>query len=301
MEAQRPDTPANSLVWRFIHFPPVLLSIGMVFIAAAGFLSSLIARAVQGGGNALLAIPLAMLVAALFATAYVAFVRLIERRPASEFGLKGWAAELGAGLMIGLILFSAVVAIIAALGGYRVIGTNSAGVLVPALAISITSGVTEEIVFRGLFFRLVESWLGSWIALILSAALFGALHLGNPNATLLAGSAITLEAGIMLAALYMVTRRLWAVIGLHAAWNFAQGGIFGIPVSGFATDGVLRPRIVGGDLLTGGGFGAEASLPAVILCTGFGIALLVVARRRGRFVAPFWSRRGDVQRAGLQE
>jgi membrane protease YdiL (CAAX protease family) len=144
---------------------------------------------------------------------------------------------------------------------------------------------------RGVFFRLIESWLGSWIALILSAAVFGALHLGNPNASLLAGSAIALEAGVMLAALYMLTRRLWAAIGLHAAWNFSQGGIYGIPVSGFKQDGILIPRISGSDLLTGGSFGAEASLPAIIVCTAFGIALLVLAYRRDRFVKPFWLRK----------
>jgi membrane protease YdiL (CAAX protease family) len=204
--------------------------------------------------------------------------------------LAGWAPELGAGLLTGLALFAIVVGIIAAFGGYRVIGWHPASVLLPALAISITSGFVEEIVLRGLFFRIIESWLGSWIALILSAALFGALHLGNPNATMLAGVAITLEAGIMLAAVYMLTRRLWAAIGVHAAWNFAQGGVFGIPVSGFAQDGLLRPRIVGSDLLTGGSFGAEASLPAIIICTAFGIVLLVIAHRRDRFIAPFWAR-----------
>ena len=58
----------------------------------------------------------------------------------------------------------------------------------------------------------------------------------------------------MLAALYMLTRRLWAAIGLHAAWNFAQGGIYGVAVSGFEVGGLLRPRMTGPDLLTGGSF-----------------------------------------------
>ena len=153
---------------------------------------------------------------------------------------------------------------------------------------------------RGLFFRLVEAWLGSWAGLILSAVLFGALHLGNDNATLLAGAAIALEAGVMLAALFMVTRRLWAVIGLHAAWNFAQGGVFGIAVSGNAVNGLLVPRISGPEWLTGGAFGAEASLPAVVICTAFGGAMLVLAARRGQFMPPVWVRRRQGAGAGLQ-
>lgn len=292
MEAIKPVTPPNILVWRIVHFPLVLLLIGIAFMIGAGMTSTLVSRAIPHAKNDWLAVGVAVIVAAIFVAFYWAFVRLVERRPVvAEFALNGWAKELGAGLLGGVLLFSVVVGIIAALGGYRVIGQNPVAVLLPVLAISITSGVTEEIMLRGVFFRLVESWLGSWIALVLSAVLFGALHLRNPNASLLAGFAITLEAGIMLAALYMLTRRLWAAIGLHAAWNFSQGGIYGIPVSGFKQDGILVPRISGSDLLTGGSFGAENSLPAIIVCTAFGVALLVLAHRRGRFVQPFWIRK----------
>ncbi|MDB5705733.1 MAG: putative metal-dependent rane protease [Sphingomonas bacterium] len=302
MEPIKPVTPPNNLFWRIVHFPPVLLVIGIAIIIGAGVLASLANHMIPHAGNGGLAVVAAIVYAAIFAIFYCGFVRLVERRPTvAEFAPAGWAKELGAGLLSGLILFSVVVGIIAAFGGYRVIGEHPASVLLPVLAISITSGVTEEIMLRGIFFRLIESWLGSWIALILSAALFGALHLGNPNATLLAGSAIALEAGVMLAALYMLTRRLWAAIGLHAAWNFTQGGIYGIAVSGFKQDGVLVPRVTGSDLLTGGSFGAEASLPAIIVCTAFGIALLVAAHRRDRFVKPFWARKVPVQSADLQE
>ena len=292
MEPIKPVTPLNSTVWNIVHFPLVLLGIGIAFMMGAGMTATLVSRAIPHANNDWLAVLVAILVAAIFVAFYCAFVGLVERRPVvAEFALNGWARELGAGLLGGLLLFSVVVGIIAAFGGYRVIGQNPAAVLLPVLAISITSGVTEEIMLRGIFFRLIESWLGSWIALILSAAVFGALHLGNPNASLLAGSAIALEAGVMLAALYMLTRRLWAAIGLHAAWNFAQGGIYGIAVSGFRQDGLLVPRITGSDLLTGGSFGAEASLPAIIVCTAFGIGVIVLAHRRGRFVQPFWMRK----------
>ena len=299
MLPSEPTTPPNSLVWRIIHFPLVLLALGIVTIAVAGALASLIRPFFPVERTGPLAILFSLIVAAIFIAAYSLFVRWIERRPVDEFGAKGWSRELGGGLLAGLILFSIVIGIIAALGGYRVIGSNPATALYPAIAIAITSGVTEEIVLRGLFFRLIERLAGSWIALILSAALFGALHLGNANATWFAGLAIALEAGVMLAALYMLTRRLWAAIGLHAAWNFTQGGIYGVAVSGFDMGGLLRARISGPDLLTGGAFGAEASLPALVVCTAFGVFLLVIAHRRGRFVAPLWVRRR--QGAGLHE
>ena len=134
----------------------------------------------------------ASLVAAVFVAVYVGFCRWIEGRPARKFALRGAGIELASGIAIGLVLFSAIVGVIWLFGGYRVIGRNGWDVLLPATALAIMSGFTEEIFFRGFFFRLTERWLGTWAALALSAALFGALHLANPNATLLAAVAIML-------------------------------------------------------------------------------------------------------------
>lgn len=282
--------------WRHPGFL-LLYAVGATALAIALSIGlSMVLKPYRGPAMSVL---VAALVAATFVAVYIGFSRWVEGRPEREFALNGAPVELASGIAVGLMLFSAIVGVIAAFGGYRVIGHRGWDVLVPALALAIMSGFTEEIFFRGFFFRLTEKWLGTWAALGLSAALFGALHLGNPNATLLAGVAIMLEAGIMLAAIYMITRRLWAAIGVHAAWNFAQGGIYGIPVSGGAMDGVLRPDIRGSDLLTGGAFGAEASLPAMVIATAFGIVLLVIAHRRGRFMAPLWVR--ERQGAAEQE
>ena len=293
IEAARPGMSA-----RIARHPMFRLLVALVFIVAAVLMSRGVSELIGPHLGNLRGMIVASCVAAIFVGAYALFCRLIERRSVREFALRGAPLELAAGIVTGLLLFSVVVAVIALLGGYSVIGTCGPAVLLPALAIAIVSGFTEEIIFRGWFFRLVEEWLGTWIALALSAALFGALHLGNANATLLAGAAIALEAGIMLAAIYLITRRLWAAIGVHAAWNFAQGGIYGIPISGNAIDGVLRPRITGPDLLTGGPFGAEASLPAIVVATTFGVAMVAIAYRRGGFIAPFWRRNVAAQDAG---
>jgi len=285
------DTASPTMAARIARHPMFRLLIAFLFVVGSYAIAFGVGHALGPHKGPWLMLFASVCVAVIFVASYALFCRFVEQRPVVEFALPGAATELGAGIATGLLLFSAVVAVIAAFGGYSVVGTRGAAVLVPALAISIASGFSEEIIFRGWFFRLVEQWLGTWIALILSAALFGALHLGNENASLLAGAAIALEAGIMLAAIYLITRRLWAAIGVHAAWNFAQGGIYGIPVSGGAMDGVLVPRISGPDLLTGGAFGAEASLPAIVVATGFGIVMLVVAYRRGGFVAPLWLRR----------
>jgi len=222
--------------------------------------------------------------------AYRVYVKLIERRRGVEFGAQGAVRELGSGLVIGAALFSATIGVLAALGLYTVQGWRDPAVLIAPLALSVGAAVIEELLFRGVIFRIIEASLGTWIALVISAVLFGLVHLGNPNATWRAATAISLEAGVMLAAAYVLTRRLWLPIGIHAAWNFTQGGIFSVAVSGGKTDGLLVATLNGPSWLSGGEFGAEASVVAMLLCTALGLWLLVLAARRGNFMAPFWKR-----------
>ena len=105
--------------------------------------------------------------------------------------------------------------------------------------------MSEELLFRGILFRWIEEFGGSWAALIVTSVLFGAAHLVNPNATYIAAVGIAVEAGVMLGAAYMLTRSLWFPMGIHAAWNFTQGEIFDIPVSGTPMHGLVRPSCRG--------------------------------------------------------
>jgi uncharacterized protein len=278
----------------FFAHPGVLLILGFILTSFAYGLSQGLTDMPNDLKNGI-ATPWVILKAIIGAVAlvfvYWLFVRFIERKPFTDFALPGAVKEAGLGLLIGALLFSTIVGVIALFGSYAVTGTNDPSVLIPVFAMSLSAGVGEEIMLRGVFFRYAEDWLGSWAALALSAALFGALHLGNDNASPLAAFAIAIEAGVMLAAIYMITRRLWAAVGLHFAWNFVQGGIYDIAVSGLDTDAVLEAKMSGSELITGGAFGAEASLPAMVLATAAGVAMLVVAHRNGQFIAPRWVRR----------
>ena len=135
--------------------------------------------------------------------------------------------------------------------------------------------------------------MGSWIAIFLSAFLFGFAHAANPNASLFSSIAIAVEAGILLSAAYLFTQRLWMVIGIHFAWNFTQGGIFGIAVSGQEVEGLFQATLEGPAFITGGEFGAETSIIAIIICSGAGLFFLWKARQRGHFTKPFWVRRRE--------
>src|SRR5205823_14343263 len=108
---------------------------------------------------------------------------------------------------------------------------------------------------------------------------------------MIAAVGIALEAGVLLGAAYMLTRSLWLPMGIHAAWNFTQGEIFGVPVSGTTVHGLLRSRLTGSPLLTGNGFGLEASPVAIVSATVAGVLLVVLAVRRGQLVKPWWVRR----------
>jgi membrane protease YdiL (CAAX protease family) len=222
--------------------------------------------------------------------AYVGYVRLIERRRVIELGRAGAVTQLARGYLLGTGLFCATVLTLCLLG----IGTISRGDgwrAVPAgLAAALAAAFAEEILIRGVVFRIVEESLGSWIALAFSAALFGGLHAFNPGATFVSTLSIALEAGVLLAAAYVYSRTLWLPIGLHTAWNFTEGGLFGASVSGGPQHGLLRSDFAGRALLTGGEFGPESSVVAVVICLAAGLALLVLAQRRQRLVPPWWRR-----------
>jgi membrane protease YdiL (CAAX protease family) len=222
-------------------------------------------------------------------SAYSGYVRLVEKRSVAELSGPHAVRELGAGMLLGALLLSVTIAVLAALGVYRVTGSNGWLAMLATVPGFILAAVLEEVVMRGVVFRILEQSLGSWLALALSALIFGALHLLNPGTTLLNAGAIMLEAGILLAAAYMLTRRLWLCMGIHFAWNFTQGGIFSAAVSGGATRGLLQAKLIGAEWLSGGAFGVEASAVALLVCTSAAVLLLIAAGRKGNVLRPCWS------------
>lgn len=217
---------------------------------------------------------------------YVVAVRQGERRRPAELALPRLLPEWLGGLAIGAGLMAATIGAMA-LFGFVTVRPEPVRTVLRALTETLQSGVFEETLFRLVVFRLLWRAFGAWWALGLSALLFGLLHLMNPNATLFAGICIAFEAGILLAAFYVLTGRVWASIGVHMGWNFTQGWLFGAAVSGgggFAGGPLAtlpRPQVA--DWLDGGAFGPEASLPALLICTGAGMLVLRRAWRAGQF------------------
>lgn len=262
-------------VARLVQHPLVWMIAGTIGVGLVGRLTA--------SAEPFLLLP--VLGAALAVVVYRVVMRFLARRRTPEIAGRRAVPEalLGAALGLGFVAVSA--AVVTALGGYtfRVADVDLLAVVAPILAVTVGAAVVEELVFRGLALQALERLLGSWVALAVTAGLFGLTHLFNPGATPWSALAIAIEAGGLLGAAFLWRRNLWFVIGLHLAWNAAVA-LLGIPVSGHAAPGLLVADVSGPSVLTGGAFGIEGSLVTVTLGALIAVPLLVLARRRGRLV-----------------
>jgi CAAX protease family protein len=222
---------------------------------------------------------------------------IMEGRSIAElgFGLRNWLRELGLGAFVAAGLLTMIIGVMALCGWYQVNGLRWQQAGGDALMFAIFGlasyglvAVLEEVLFRGMLLRIVEEALGTWIALAISALIFGGAHLLNDNASLWSAIAIAVESGILFGAAYILTRALWLPIGLHWAWNYFEGYVYGTPVSGAQQTGLLIASLSGPELWTGGAFGPEAGLVALMLSGTIGLILLVMCVRNGRVVTPAW-------------
>jgi uncharacterized protein len=218
--------------------------------------------------------------AAMLLAAYVLTVRLVERRRAVEADPRGHVASFAIGCAIGVGMMG-VYLILWSMGRVVFLPGIVADGLLGELAVCFAAAVLEELAMRAVVFRLVEEAAGTTVGVVVSAVLFGLLHAFNPGATLVSSAAVAIEAGVLLAVAYALTRNLWFCIGLHMSWNFAEGSLFGAKVSGgSAAHSLMHTTLAGPDILTGGAFGPEASVIAmgVTLVVSAIVATLVVRR-----------------------
>jgi len=283
--------PSRPLWLRILQFPLTrLIVLGFIVFYLMAWTEG---RLQQFKANPGIAIAIAIGMGLVVMAVYYAWGKWIERREVAELSLPGMPREWAIGALCGIGLYSGCAGILMALGIYQVEGFNPLSFLIPAIALGVKSGIFEELLFRGVLFRSVEDLAGSWVALVVSSLVFGFLHLLNPGATIAGAAYISIEAGVLLAAAYLLTRRLWMGIGFHMLWNYVQSAVYSGVVSGGVDEpGLLRAKIEGPHFLTGGTFGMELSVCALILCTTAGVILLVKAVRRGHIQPPPWKRKG---------
>ncbi|WP_120715883.1 CPBP family intramembrane glutamic endopeptidase [Tsuneonella amylolytica] len=283
-------------VWQFplVAMMAALFGLAVVFATLTLVLSVAFAGLAPTGVQIVngLAVPVVTVV-----FAKVVLTRLGER-PRDEFAFPGAVRQVAIGLAGSAALISAIVGVVALLGGYRLVGWGGATSWPLLIFVAgLQAGFLEELLFRGILFRFLEDFGGSWFALALTSALFGAVHLSNPNATAVGAIGIAVSAGLLLGGSYMLTRSLWLPVALHAGWNMTQGMVWDVPVSGNPVDGIVEAHPAGSVLVSGGAFGVEASVVAMVLAGAAGAWLIVLAARRGEPMRPLWVRR-RLQREG---
>ncbi len=285
---------------RLIDFPLVAMVIAVALFVAANAAAILVGRFLPPMDPPIALIANATLTLGFVWAAYKYAIVRLGAQPRDDLPLDGAVMGVGAGLLLGLLLMSLVVGVAALAGVYAIVGEGGTSQLLVALvAMAVLPGFLEELLFRGILFRWIEEFAGSWAALAITSLLFGLGHIFNPNATLLSSAAIALEAGVLLGGAYMLTRNLWLAIGLHAAWNFTQGFLYDVPVSGLDQNGLVEAQLSGPELLSGGAFGLEASVIAMVVATSAGVALVVAAVRRDGAVRPWWVRRSLEKAVGI--
>ena len=283
-------------MWRKIwEFPLVAMLVGLAAIILTLYLTSLAFLYLPEGLSeaADQAIRTIIGVGAVFLV-YKLVVRRLGRHKRDDLPLQGALTDTVTGIGTGAAIFTVVVGIAAVFGAYRILGWGSTEDLLEIVLLTgVVAGFVEEVLLRGIIFRWLEEFAGSWAALLVSSLIFGFMHQMNPGASIWSSLAISIEAGVLLGGAYMLTRNLWLAIGLHAGWNVTQGFVWGVPVSGNPFVGMVESGLYGPDWLSGGAFGLEASVIALVVATSAGAWMVWQAVKAGHVVRPMWSRGKD--------
>lgn len=263
---------------RRYRFPVLLVAFTVVMLANA-VIMQLVSPVV------LLALPLGIGSVIAVVAGYRKLSQVVEQRAdIPELAKARMWSQLRRGALLGSGLFVLLILLIGMFGGWHGMAWGSIWGCLGTAGMVASVAVTEEVLFRGVLFRIMEERTGTMIALVLSSLIFGLTHSINANATLWGVLSIALTGGVLTTAAYVATRSLWLSIGLHFAWNFTHAGIFGVAVSGSAeaSHGLLQTTLSGPAVLTGGTFGPEASLIALLVCVVPTVVLLRRAARTGR-------------------
>ncbi len=272
-----PDEPRLRAGWRLVIQTILLFIFAICFGLPLGLLAFIPGLELSDG----LFLGLSQ-ISELLAIALSVFLarRFLDKRSFSSLGLKldKWMIlDVLAGIAITFFMMGTIFLIEWGLGWLAIEGfawqtddiLTVLGGTLGMLVVFILVGWNEELLSRGYHLQTLASGINLFWGVLISSAVFGLLHLGNPNATWVSVAGIFL-AGLFLASGYLMTKQLWLPIGLHIGWNFFEGVGFGFPVSGLDIYHLTRITVSGPELWTGGAFGPEAGLvllPGLLLGT----------------------------------
>lgn len=281
VQAPRPARPDSSPRWRrALRYPlaRVLAATLVMFLALA--LSFAMTEALLPK-HTRIAWP--NLVAALAcALGYWAYVKRVERRDVTELGASAALAEWARGAVLGVALGLLTLAPLWGLGIYRIEGFGDSFPLLAQIPEMLLVSVFEELLMRGVVFRIAQQAWGTRRALALTTMLFVIAHL--PGEISWIGMLVTAAASLAFTAAYQVSGRLWLPMGMHFAWNYLFSAVFSVPVSGHEAKGWLHGSMSGPGWLSGGAYGVEASAMALLVWSVAAALLLRRAHAQGKFM-----------------
>jgi membrane protease YdiL (CAAX protease family) len=281
-----PDEPRLRAGWRLLLQTILLILFALIFGAIISIVGFLLGQFLTNGGFVLSQI---VELLAVTGSVYIAR-RWLDKRSFESLGLKlsgQTLLDILAGIGITFVQMGFIYVVMLGVGWltfkgfawqFDPISTVISGVLTFLIAF-ILVGWNEELLSRGYHLQTIASGLNLFWGVVISSAVFGLLHLGNPNATWVSAAGIFF-AGVYLAYGYIRTKQLWLSIGLHIGWNFFEGVVFGFPVSGLDIYPLLRINVHGPELWTGGAFGPEAGLIVLPSLIVGGILIYLYTMRR---------------------
>lgn len=217
--------------------------------------------------------------------------KLLDKKPLSLMGLPSIRVnykQLLSGLLLGVFSISIVFIVLLMLGDIRLQNSLFHPNLHPSilfyLVLFIFVGFNEELFSRGYCMTVLKQTGKRWVVLFLPAALFSLLHMSNPNITLVGFINIFLI-GLLFAYMFFRTGMIWMPIGYHITWNFFQGNVFGLEVSGLGLESLYNSKLITSNLLNGGLFGPEGGLLVTgIIILGFVcVHIITVGGRKSDF------------------
>lgn len=253
----------NIKLWRDIIF---VIS-GILLLIIGSTILSLGVYTASESDSYLINIPIFLITAVVLLLLYNLLIRYVEANDACKIAPRKDISSIGNGLFIGFSYFIIVTVTMSLCGYYHIKSIQfDWEKQLFSFTLFFLVAVSEEIFFRGILFRMINRRWNIWAALVISALIFGGLHILNDNATLWSSIAIAIEAGSLLGAAYAYSKNIWLPIGIHWIWNYTQGNILGFPVSGEDNvTSIITPEISGPQWLTGGSFGTEASVISAVI------------------------------------
>lgn len=197
------------------------------------------------------------------------FCRFIQKRKLRTLGFvnKDVFKSYGIGMILGFVFFAVCVGLNILFGGLTINGISdnfSAKIWILYLLGYMVQGMAEEVLCRGYFMSSFARRYPVWVAVVMNALVFAGLHLANPGIGVLPLINLFLF-GVFASLYYIRGGNIWGIGAFHTVWNFAQGNVFGVRVSGLSvTNSLLSVTATEGkSLINGGSFGVEGSL----ICT----------------------------------